>query len=68
MTFAAWWEINRTERHMPSFKETWEAAVALERESCAKVCEGLHYKWHWGEDDPDSGPNDCAVAIRTQEK
>ena len=41
-------------------------AAAIEREACAKVCEDLHHKWHWGEDDPESGPHDCAKAIRAQ--
>ena len=41
-------------------------AAAIEREACAKVCEDLHHKWHWGEDDPESGPHDCAKAIRAR--
>ena len=41
-------------------------AAAIEREACAKVCDDLHHKWHWGEDNPESGPHDCASAIRAR--
>jgi hypothetical protein len=41
------------------------AAVAAERERCAKVCESLHDRWKWHEaPDSSSGPKDCAAAIR----
>ena len=41
-------------------------AAAIELEACAKVCDDLHHKWHWGEDNPESGPHDCASAIRAR--
>jgi hypothetical protein len=43
------------------------AAVAAERERCAKVCDDLHHKWRWDNDpDSDSGPRECAAAIRSR--
>ncbi len=43
-------------------------AVAEEREACAKVCDELHHKWNWGNDEPISGPSECAAAIRARSK
>ena len=48
-----------------------QAAVAAERERCARLCDELHHRWRWDDDaDSDSGPRDCAKAIRgeTQEE
>ena len=52
--------------------EVWQAATAVERERCAKVCEAIgiearkewktHYKAH--DDGRSDGANDCAAAIR----
>ena len=44
----------------------FEALVrADERESCAKVCDELHWPWHMGDN---SGPKECAAAIRARGK
>jgi len=39
------------------------AAIAAEREACAKVCDELHWPWHMGDN---SGPKECAAAIRAR--
>lgn len=44
-------------------REYARAAVELEREVCAKVCDSLHWPWHIGDD---SGPKECAEAIRAR--
>jgi hypothetical protein len=42
-------------------------AAAAERERYAQLCGKLHYRWHWNDDmDSDSGPRNCAKAIRAQ--
>ena len=48
--------------------ETFAKLVAAkEREACAKLCDDLHHQWRWGTDeDSESGPKDCAVAIRAR--
>jgi len=65
--------------HIPSFSEHektivdnmeflyWmvELAKLDEREACAKVCDELHWPWHMGDN---SGPKECAVAIRARGK
>lgn len=38
------------------------ARVVLE--AAAKVCDGLHWTWHMGDN---SGPKDCATKIRSLE-
>ena len=43
-----------------------EAQLAAEREACAKVCDELHHHWNWGNDDPVSGPSECAAEIRAR--
>lgn len=48
----------------PSDDTALKAALAAERERCALVCDGLHDQWKWGNNEPESGPNDCAKAIR----
>jgi len=41
--------------------------AAHEREECAKVCDGKHYYWRWDDEhDSESGPRDCADAIRAR--
>jgi len=45
-----------------------ESQLAEEREACAKVCDELHHKWNWGNDEPVSGPSECAAAIRARSK
>jgi hypothetical protein len=41
-----------------------KAEILAEREACAKVCEELHWHWHMGDN---SGPKECAAAIRARE-
>jgi hypothetical protein len=44
--------------------ERFAALVAAsEREECAKICDGLHWEWHMGDN---SGPKECATAIRAR--
>jgi hypothetical protein len=46
--------------------KAFEALVrADEREACARVCDELHWTWHMGDN---SGPKDCAAAIRARGK
>jgi hypothetical protein len=40
-----------------------DSGIAAEREACAKVCDELHWPWHMGDN---SGPKECAEAIRTR--
>jgi len=47
-------------------RDAWEAATRNEREACAKVCDEMHHKWKWGNDEPVSGPSECAAAIRAR--
>ena len=51
--------------------EAWQAAhLAGQRamqERAAKLCDGLHYRWHFGDDDTDSGPSECAAGVRAME-
>ncbi len=43
--------------------------IAEEREACAKECDDLHHKWRWdNEEDSESGPRQCAKAIRQRGK
>ena len=45
----------------------WANGAYKEREACAKVCEDLHHHWRWGDgEDSESGPKDCAAAIRAR--
>ena len=48
--------------------ETLRRAIHLEREKCAVLCESFHHNWRW-DDSPDSnsGPRECAAAIRAME-
>jgi len=42
-------------------------AMNQEREACAKVCDDKHDTWRWDDEpDSDSGPRDCAAAIRAR--
>jgi hypothetical protein len=43
----------------------WNAAVKAERDACAKVCDELHWPGHMGDN---SGPKECAAAIRARSK
>jgi hypothetical protein len=43
----------------------YNLAIAKEREACAKVCDELHWPWHIGDD---SGPKQCAIAIRARKE
>ena len=49
----------------------WQAAhLAGQRamqERAAKLCDGLHYRWRFGDDDTDSGPSECAAGVRALE-
>lgn len=46
-------------------KDVWSAAVAEEREANARICDDLHHAWRWGDEpDSESGPRQCAKAIR----
>lgn len=51
--------------------DAWQAAhLAGQRamqERAAKLCDGLHYRWHFGDDDTDSGPSECAAGVRALE-
>ena len=51
--------------------EAWQAAhLAGQRamqERAAKLCDGLHYRWRFGDDDMDSGPSECAAGVRALE-
>ena len=52
------------DRIMFGSRDDW---VLAEREACAKLCDDLHHQWRWGTDeDSESGPKDCAVAIRAR--
>ena len=44
--------------------EVSQEAAVVERKACAKVCDSLHRAWKWSEDNPVSGPSECADAIR----
>ncbi len=41
-----------------------DAAVAAERERCAKICEAQEYSYWRATEDQDFTPQDCADAIR----
>ena len=63
-----WLEISEmlgepTPEELSVFLRTWQRAVQVEREECAKVCDELHWPWHMGEN---SGPKECAAAIRAR--
>jgi hypothetical protein len=45
-----------------------DAAVAEEREACAKLCDDKHQEWKFHSDDFVSGPSECAAAIRERGK
>lgn len=50
----------------------WQAAQHLAgqramQERAAKLCDGLHYRWRFGDDDTDSGPSECAAGVRALE-
>lgn len=49
----------------------WQAAhlagQRAMRERAAKLCDGLHYRWRFGDDDTDSGPSECAAGVRALE-
>ena len=51
--------------------EAWQAAhlagQRAMRERAAKLCDGLHYRWRFGDDDTDSGPSECAAGVRALE-
>ena len=44
--------------------EALAAAVAAERERCAKICEAQEYSYWRATEDQDFTPQDCADAIR----
>lgn len=46
--------------------EGWCAAVKVEREACAKVCEDLMRQYWNTSDDEGPDPADCAAAIRAR--
>jgi hypothetical protein len=50
---------------METFTVAINAAVRVEREACAKVCEELHQSYDAGESWED-GTYDCAAAIRAR--
>ena len=55
-------EIERLRIHAVTLANTVEA---VERERCAKICDELHHNWRFGEGpDSESGPKECATAIR----
>ncbi len=51
--------------------DAWQAAhLAGQRamqERAAEACDGLHYRWRFGDDDTDSGPSECAAGVRALE-
>jgi hypothetical protein len=55
------------EREAAMLKAMIAEATALEREACAKVCDSKHGAWRFDDsDDSESGPRDCAAAIRAR--
>jgi len=53
--------------HIKFLERFANLVAAKEREACAKVCEDLHHHWRWGDgEDSESGPKDCAAAIRAR--
>jgi hypothetical protein len=49
------------------FEAFAKLVAAKEREACAKVCDDKHDTWRWdNEPDSESGPRDCAEAIRAR--
>ena len=68
---AGWWEDVWEANHYEGVQYANDGgdtalkdALAAERERCAKVCDELHNGWKWAEDDDQSGPKDCSIAIR----
>lgn len=47
MTFEEWFKSRDTHAHTwpmrDQLKQVWDAAIAAEREACAKVCEEMRY-------------------------
>ena len=58
-------ETGSTPQELERFYElAYAAGAKAEREACAKVCDLLHWCWRIGEDN--SGPKECAAAIRAR--
>ena len=51
--------------------DAWQAAhLAGQRamqEQAAKLCDGLHRRWRFGDYDTYSGPSECAAGVRALE-
>jgi hypothetical protein len=59
------WQYGQQIDHYNYTAEQMRAAIAAERERCAKLCDSLHHDWRWDDEpDSDSGPRACAAAIR----
>jgi hypothetical protein len=52
---------NRDSFYVDALGEFARMVAAAEREACARICDGLHWEWHMGDN---SGPKECANAIR----
>lgn len=70
MTFEEWWRDYAFNPHMWEGRETvdsaragWLAAIQVERERCAKLCEA-HAEAAW---DQEAGALNCAAQIRAGE-